>query len=299
MNAHAFLLPGMLLACFILFPPEGNASSSQIPADPNSIASGFEFCGTLHLKAGDRISIKWFDIGGFIEVRNESRFNQGLFPNHNWRGFISGLFTWPVIRQMQYSFSLATGFEHESSHATMGIVENTKDPFDMVYDHNYRKSALNELPVRAQLDMFDQTQRLSIRGGFGWYFLSKNTPELEGLAVANSGGLMLSGTYRYLFSQRLGCFFSLHERLIFRSPAEIEGMIYIKGDRGPENVTRQYPVVRQVNTITMLGGISLSLFQSRRLLDIYIRYLYGHCYGYIDSREKRSVFAAGMALHGL
>lgn len=299
MKTRGVLFSSVLSVCIMLVSKEGGASPSQIPADPNSIASGFEYCGTLHLKAGDRFVFKWFEMGGFIEIRNEARFNRGLFPNHNWHGFISGLFTWPAIRRMQLTLEIIGGIEHESSHATMGIVEKTEDPFGMVYDHKYRKSVLNAAPLSVQLEMFDQAQRLILKGGGAWYFLSKNTPELEGLTVAGSGGLMFSGVYRYLFSQRFGCFLSLHERLIFTGAARSEGEVYFAGDNGPEREMRDYPIIRKANTITVQGGVSLPLFQSRRLLDIYIRYLYGHCYGYIDSRDSRSVAAVGMMLHGL
>ena len=295
-----FCFPGVatVTAALLFFSHATHEASRQIPADPNLIALGGEYCGTPQLKAGDRLTFGWFDIGGFVEVRNEPQFNRGLFPNHNWRGFLSGTFTYPLIRQMQSTLSLFTGLEHESSHATMGIVEATRDPYAMIYDHAYRKSVMNGLPVGVELSMFDEVQQLVLKGSGAWYFLSKNTPELPGLEAANSGGFALGGEYRYQFGRRLSCFVSFHERFIFRGSEKRNDDIYIAGDNGPVAELRRYPVINQVNAFTVMGGISLPLFEVRRLLDIYVRYLYGNIYGYVDSREKRSVVAAGVTVRG-
>ncbi|MBN1308964.1 MAG: hypothetical protein JXA18_13660, partial [Chitinispirillaceae bacterium] len=273
-------------------------AAEQIVADPNCIASGVEYSGTLQVKAGDRLTIEWFDVGGFIEARNEPRFNRGLLPNHAWRGVLASHVTCPLIREIQSSLSLYTGLEHESSHATMGIVEETRDPYAMIYDHQYRTSMLNALPFGAELIMYDQINRLALRGGGAWYFLSKNTPELPGLEVGNSGGFTLGGSYAYLFGKHAACFASFHERFIFRGAAERTGDIYMAGDNDPVAQRRSYPVINRINSFTAQVGISLPLFESRRLFDVYLRYLYGHAYGYIDSREKRSIVAAGAMVRG-
>ncbi len=270
----------------------------QISADPDLIGSAVEYCGTLQLKVGDRFTIGRFDIGGFAEMRSEPRFNQRLLPIHNWRGVLCGFYSYPLIRQMQLALSLFTGLEHENAHATMGIVEPTNDPYGMIYDHQYRKSILNALPGGAELIMYDQLHWLVLRGSGEWYFLSKNTPELAGLVVGNSGGLSIGGEYRYLFGDRISCFASLHDRLIFRGAAHTVGGIYDFEDTALVTTKQDYPVINQVNTVSVLGGISLPLFQSRRLLEVYFRYLYGHSYGYVDSREVRSIVAVGVAVRG-
>ena len=268
----------------------------QIPADPDLMGTGAEFHGTLQMKAGDRISFGMVDLGGFVEVRNEPRFNQGLFPNHNWRGFISGSVSYPLIREMQGTLILFSGLQHESAHATMGIVESTIDPYAMIYDHQYRKFILNALPVGAELIMYDAVQRLVIRGCGSWYFLSKNTPELSGLDVSNSGGITLNGEYRNQVARYLSCYLSVHERFIFRGSGRRNGEIYIPGDDGPEVQRRSYPIISRSNTITVTAGISLPLFEARRQCDVYVRFLYGNIYGYVDSREQRAMVAAGVAL---
>ena len=295
-----------LFIAFSIVPAKG--TFDQICADPNTIGSGGEgnitfgskdeFNGSFLLKAGDRFSIRSVDIGGFIEVRNEARFNQGLLPNHNWRGYLSGIYSYPLIRQMQLALHLFTGFEHESSHATMGIAKKTDDPYAMVYDNTYRKSSLNSVPLGAQLTMYDQFQRLVVRCSGSWYFLSKNTPELPGLEVAGSGGFALSGMYRYRLRDRFILFAAVHDRFIFTGPTECTEYLYVNGEDGLIREERGYPIMNRMNTVTVVGGISLPLFQSRRLLDVYLRYLYGHIYGYVDSRDVRSVLSLGVLLRG-
>ena len=85
---HTTLLVSSIVV-FTLFIRGSVAGLPQTLAGPNSIGSAVEYCGMLHMKAGELISVGIVDLGGFIEVRNEPRFNQGIFPNHNWRGFLS------------------------------------------------------------------------------------------------------------------------------------------------------------------------------------------------------------------
>ena len=269
-----------------------------IPADPDCIGSGGEFHGTLQMKAGDLIPIGMAAVGGFVEVRNEPRFNRGLFPNHNWRGYIRGLVAQSIIRQLQMSLDVYGGLVHESAHATMGIVESTDDPFAMVYDHQYRKSILNGVPAGLQLVMFDECSRLVVQGTGVWYFMSKNTPELPGLETSCSGGLAVSALYRYLFGKKLSLFLSLHDRYIFRGPERRTGDLYYPGESNPVLKPVDFPVINRANTFTVAGGVSLPLFQSRRRVDFFVRYLYGHVYGYVDSRENRSQAAIGAVFYG-
>ena len=63
--------------------------------------------------------------------------------------------------------------------------------------------------------------------------------------------------------------------------------------------TGRFPVIEQINTISASGGVAVSLFESRRTLNIFVRWLYGHFYGYVDSRDKRAVLSAGILLTGM
>jgi hypothetical protein len=271
----------------------------QMIADPNVMGPGVEYCGMLHMKAGDRISVGIIDIGGFIEVRNEARFNQGLFPNHNWRGFLSGMVSWPIVNLMQTCLYLTGGMEHESSHATMGIVEETDQPYEMIYDHQYRKSLFNAVPIGCELIMYDHLQELILRGSVLWFFLSKNTPEVAGLTTAQSGGFSVSGTYYYSLTNRVRCFGAMHDRFVFEGPEDVTGERFGSGENGPELISGRYSVINQIHTFSVSAGVAMSLFQARRTLNVFVRYLYGHFYGYVDSRDNRSMVSAGILLTGL
>lgn len=297
MNRSA-LFSTVLLWGWSLFTGAFGTDLQQIHADPDVMGSGAEYHGTLQLKAGDRFSIGWFTVGGFVEVRNEERFNQGVFPNHNWRGFISGNIAWPIIHHTQGALFLFTGLEHESAHATMGIVEHTENPYAMIYDHQYRKCLLNALPVGAELVMYDARQQLLLRGSCAWYFLSKNTPELTGLETANSGGITLGGEYRKRAARYLSWFVSIHNRYVFSGAKEALGTVYVRDDADISPQQSDYPVLRGSNTFSATAGVAVPLFKARKSVDLYVRYLYGNIYGYIDSREKRSVLSVGCIVWG-
>lgn len=299
---HRFRLYAAIAALFLLpqvMPDFVCMAYEQITADPELIASGAELSRTLSVKVGDRFTVGGLDIGGFVETRNEPRFNQGVLPNHNWRGFVSALYSFPLIRDMQFSTILFTGIEHESSHATMGIVEETRDPYAMIYDHKYRKHSMNGIQFGAQLVMFDQVNRLALQGRGIWYLFSRNTPELPGLDLTHSGGVSLGGVYRHLFSRRIGGFVSAHGRLVFRSSAERSAEVYIRDGDGMVLRRLNYPVMNRIGTVNIQTGLTVPLFEARRFFDIYVKYLYGNIYGYVDSRDKRHVVALGLIFRGM
>ncbi len=271
-------------------------ASMQISADPNLIAMGGEYHGTVQLKAGGRIPVKWFDFGGFIEARNERPFNRGAFPNHNWRGFISCTFTYPIIEDLQYSLSFSSSVEHESSHATMGIAEDTKNPYYMIYDNTYRRSMLNGIPLGVELFMFDEVRRFTLKGSTVFYFISKNTPELPGAETANSIGFTLGSEYRRSLGRYIGGFVSFNERFILKGYKCRYGDIFTAGENRPLIKRQIYPVINRVNTFTINAGLTFPLYEARRILDIYIRYLYGNISGYSDSRDRRSMIAFGFTV---
>ncbi len=293
-----FSIAKQVLLTLVLCSAAGASELRQVPANPDLIGSGVEYHGTLQMKAGDLLRFGIVDLGGFVEVRNEPQFNRGLFPNHNWRGFIAGRIVWPLVSEMQTRLLLFSGLEHESAHATMGIVEPTDDPYGMIYDHQYRKYILNALPAGVELIMFDALQRLVLEGRGMWYFLSKNTPELPGLETGNSGGFSLGGEYRYQVMRLLDLFVSVHERFIFRSTEEWSGAVYYRGSGKPLPLQVAWPVINRTNTVTATAGVSFPLFEARRQCDVYIRLLFGNGYGYIDSREKRRCIAAGLVVWG-
>lgn len=293
-----FSIHKLVVLALVWYVLAGASELRQVPANPDLIGSGLEYHGTLQMKAGDLLRFGIVDLGGFVEVRNEPQFNQGLFPNHNWRGFVAGRVAWPLVTEMQLHLLLVSGLEHESAHATMGIVEPTDDPFGMIYDHQYRRYILNALPAGVELIMFDALQRLVLEGRGMWYFLSKNTPELPGLETGNSGGFSLGGEYRYQMLRLLDLFVSVHERFIFRGTEELSGAVYYRGAEKPLPLQVAWPVINRANTFTATAGVSFPLFEARRQCDLYVRFQLGNGYGYIDSREKRRCIAAGLAVWG-
>lgn len=277
-----------VLICIVRF----SNAFEQVSADPNIVGCGIEYHSTLQVKAGEVLDISCLTIGGFIESRNEARFNQGLLPNHNWRGYFLVTSALPLIRQMQLSLNVVTALEHESAHATMGIVEPTNKPYEMIYDHTYRKHTLNGVKVGPKFRMFDERNSLLTSASFDVYALSKNTPELPGLKTAASAGFSCGGVYRYCFAGYTSAFLSVYERYIARSATTIsavqEGALYKN--------TVAYPVISSVSTFTLCAGVATPLFRSRHLLEIYARWLRGNIYGYVDSRDTRDVFAIGTVL---
>ncbi len=289
MHVCRYLLCAAVLAC---------EASEQIQADLNSIGSAIEFDGALQLKVGDALSMGNATIGGFVEIQNETRFDEGLLPNHRWRGVLSGTVSCVLRDHMQQKLLLFTGLEHESSHATMGIVESTEDPYEMIFDHRYRRCMLNALPLGLSYEAYDRIQRFVIRGYGAWYFLSKNTPELDEKTVGNSGGFAASALYRYQIGKRIGLFFSVHERFLFRGPRLHKGTVYVDENGELSAKTLDYPVVNRISTFSIASGVSLPLFRSRRLLSVYLRFLHGNLYGYVDSRDIRSRISVGMMVSG-
>ncbi|MCX7727291.1 MAG: hypothetical protein N2053_10640, partial [Chitinispirillaceae bacterium] len=251
--------------------------------------------GTLSIKVGDILLLKGVKIGGFVELRNEKRFNIGLFPNHNWRGFISAHTYYPLVDIIQTVVFAFSGIEHESAHATMGIVEHTTNPFEMIYDHTYRKMCLNSIYSGIGLRMFDEIQNFNLRSSINFYFLSKNTPELSNSELTNTIGFSGGMNYRYLFKKNINLFISFYERLILKSKAKREGSVYIVNENGVSTVNISYPVINTVNTFSVTFGITMPFFISRKNVDIYFKYLFGNIYGYVDSREKRHIFGGGIS----
>ena len=122
-------------------------------ADPDLAATGVSLGRELSIRIGDHLETRWLQAGGLFEARNESRFNQGLLPNHNWRGFLYVHAVADLNTFAHLPFVLYAGFEHESAHPTMGIERPTAVSYEMIYDGTYRRFMLNSIPcgiVRAQ-----------------------------------------------------------------------------------------------------------------------------------------------------
>jgi hypothetical protein len=284
---------------WLMSAPRPADGAEQIPADPDRIATSIEFNGGIQAKAGDRLSIGPLDLGGFIELRSEPRLHRGLLPGHSWRGQCCGLLSFPVVREMQTAISLFGGFSHESSRAATRIDGTQRDPYVMIYDASSRNKAMNGIPLGAELVMYDEVQRFVLRVSGTAYFLSRNTPELPGNRVSGSGGFSVGGLYRYSFGERIGLFASLHERFVLRGPAEASGEIFTAGAGNAAVERVSWPVINRSNTFTAATGVSVPLFQPRRVLMAYLACLIGNPYGYHDSRDSQRLLSCGLAIGGM
>ena len=142
-----FLLRIIQLLLLLLFSSHG-IYASTVRADPDFISTGMEYCGVPAVKIGDNVRFGSFSLGGMVEIRNEERFNQGVFPNHNWRGFFFGSYDYQVFAGGGSSGVVTAGFEHESAHPTSGLNEPVSDPYQMIYDGTYRNINLNSILLR-------------------------------------------------------------------------------------------------------------------------------------------------------
>jgi hypothetical protein len=280
----------LLLFLFTVF----SFSQTENLADPNYPGIGFSYSDALSLKIGETFQKHFFLIGGLIEVRNEPRFNEDLLPNHNWRGFGFAGFQYPVTHKEPFSLILQSRYEHESAHATMGIAEPTKKAYEQIYDKNYRNIDLNGIHFISSLLTIKNKSLLQLRMGYQFYFLSKNTPELPNLQKTFSNGFSLQSEFQYKFDQFLNVFISIHDRFIMDGKDQSTGDIYFNNNHSLEKINSMYPIINQINTLSISFGITHPLKNSRKAISIYVQYLHGNIYGYVDSRENRSLFSVGV-----
>lgn len=261
------------------------------------IGSAFEQHTSMQLKLGERVTFGMVSLGGFIEVRNEPHLNKGLIPNHNWRGYLNTSVSMPMVQQMQFRCSIIGLLEHESAYATIGATDASSSLYEVLYDHSNRKVNLNALRAGIKLYTFDQLNSLLFTTTFDGYLQSKNTPELPGFATAWSGGITSGAVYRYQFSNVRSLFLAVHERFIATSAQNADGLIYQNSTHHPAKIRiESYSIINKMNTFSLCCGMSMPLFRSRHLLEVYGRWLKGNCYGYVDSRDSRNVFALGVSI---
>lgn len=256
-----------------------------INANPDIIASGLEQGRTTTLLVGDKITYKGITISGLIHIRNEERYNEGLFPNHNWRGVISLRYSSKYLFE-KLPFILTTGFEHESAHPTMGIMGDESSYYYMIYDGNYRRYMLNSVLLSLGKNFTGNNNNLLLLLEYHLYFYSKNSPELLNMATTTGNSFNFGIEYRREF-KKFYLFSSVFNRVILKSKAKANGEVYTSLTN-KEYIN--YPIINSLNTVKIKVGISLNLKKINRELDIYSSYLNGNIYGFVDSRESRDVF---------
>jgi len=266
---------------------------SAVMADPDHISTGIGFTGTPSVRVGDALTGSIFSGGGMIEVRNEERFNQGLLPNHNWRGFAFVYADYVFPAWQMGTTGITAGFEHESAHPTMGLNESASDEYEKVYDGTYRNINLNSFLLRVTHTV-GSSFRVNLCADFQFYFLSRNTPELPWGNLGWSEGLSGGVEIFIPCSEGVECYLSVFDRYIFRGPVEERG--YLWEDQGGVlvQVERDYPRMNSVNTVAVRAGVCFKGLVPCGTVSIYLGLLHGNIFGLTDSREVRTIYSAGI-----
>lgn len=266
-------------------------------ADPDFIASQYEYSGTPAVKIGEFIRFGNLCISGFLEARNEKRFHQEALPNHNWRGFGSITYSYAFAESPACAVYAETGYEHESAHSTMGMRRSTNDAYEMIYDDQYRNINLNSVPVVFNFS-YSPNSSITIRAkaGYRFYFQSENSPELSNNDRTYSHGL--SGGIECICAVTAGmqAYISLYDRYIFEGRRMSRDMVYYNENNAVVARYTRYPIINDVNTIACRAGLLVAGTGWSHTINIYGRMLYGNIYGLVDSRERRLVFAAGVEI---
>jgi hypothetical protein len=295
-NVSKTIIIQKIVAIFFLI---GGQILSQITvkADPDDINSGIEYNGTAQVKIGDYFQFKYFTAGGFAEIRNEKRFNNKILPNHNWRGYLCAYGHYYTTNKPEKSVGIMLGFEHESAHPTMGIKEQTSNPYNMIYDDSYRTMALNSVICRySRVSVLNQSV-IRFMADYQFYFLSKNTPELSGDELTTGNGICGGIEYVRTFTGKLSGYASLFDRYILGGKKTITGQIYVNDTSGViVQTTMDYPIMNALNSLSMKVGVMYTFEKINRSIDIYYGMLYGNIFGFVDSRDERWKIAGGLSI---
>jgi hypothetical protein len=290
-----------LLICSVSAQTDTLETSLSIPrfsntADPDNISSCYEYNGTPLLRMGNLLSMRYIDAGGFVEVRNEPRFNQSVLPNHNWRGFGFIYVKIPVFLKNSGSLYASAGIEHECAHPTMGIMEPAQQAVELIYDGTYRRYILNS--VCAAIVHRQTFARWSLAGSieYQFYIQSKNTPELPNPDLSMSHGFSAGATSSLNVFKRFVWISGLFGRVIAQGIDSRTGPVYF--DRGKEQVQiiSDYPVINNTTTLSVKSGLYIDGILKGRKPGLYFSFLYGHIHGFVDSRDTRTRFSAGLEL---
>lgn len=267
----------------------------SLHADPDRIATGFEFRGSPAIRVGDRLQAGFFEAGGMVEVRNEERFNQEALPNHNWRGFAFACFNGDLYGGDYLKASMAAGYEHESAHPTGGLGWDGGSAHEAIYDGAYRNINLNSLMVRLACEA-GRRFALRLSADYQYYFLGRNTPELPGDRLGSSHGL--SGGLELLLPVADGVkvFVSAFGRRIFQGPADETGEVYVESGGEVRKSTVSYPLINGVSTVSARCGVSAEGLVPRGTVSVYCGILHGNIFGFVDSRERRTVYSIGVEI---
>ena len=293
---HSFLMVFKWLLICSFFIIRLNAIDF-IKSDPDFQYLGLSFWNFTEIHIGQKIEFKFIQLGVLIEIRNNPRFNQKFFPNHNWRGF-GYLYYHNSHTLKKVKLNYAIGYEHESAHASMGIREATTKAHESIYDGGFRNVNLNSVNLSLSISITNKKLTVYPKIDYQFYFLSRNTPELSGSDdLAFSHGISFGMDLDFIMKGRWGFFLSIFDRVIFEGSKKINGLIYMDTDSGVVQVPLDYPVINEVNTVEAKIGIQYLMPKLKKNITVSFSYLYGNPFGFFDSRFKNSkyVFSIGLA----
>jgi hypothetical protein len=270
-------------------------AETRIGADPDFICSGYSWSGVAQLSLGDLIAIKGISLGGMVVIRNEARLNQGLLPNHSWRGFVHAGYRIAPAAFTKRELAIVAAFEHESTHPTMGIEEPPHTCYDMVYDGSYRRYLLNSLLIRIEKSWTLRHFVVMAKIDYQFYFFSKNTPELATQTPAQGNGVSLAAEARVPI-RRTYAFVSVFDRCIARGHATDVGEVHFNSRSGIVGQRVRWPIMAEMNTVVVKAGYAVPIPKLRRTVSVSGSLLYGNVFGFVDSRERRTVWSMGVAL---
>ncbi len=295
---HCEKFCGVVFLLLLNFVNKPSCLDASLKGDPDFLSSGLSWTteGIPSAKVGNGIRIGRFLIGGMFEARNEARFHQEFLPNHNWRGV--GCIEALVVARSYDAMNVwcDVSASHESAHPTMGIRETTDSAYELIYDDVYRRMILNAINVAGCLSDSIFKSGLFVKIEYHCYFLSKNTPELAGNRLARGDGVSCGAEYRCSTAFRSQLYASIFDRIIFQSGACDSGLIHVGNGESLTTIFSSYPIIRQTNTIVVKCGLSYPLNADSRAVDLYFKILYGSIYGFIDSRDIRTVTSFGIDL---
>jgi hypothetical protein len=280
-----------LLASFCL--GYNSHSINQIEANPEFISSGIEFSKTASMRIGDQYFIKNFRFGGIIEVRNEERFNKGIFPNHNWRGF--ALTEYSIVNQKQF-LAIDLGLQHQSAHPTMGIVTHPESEYEYIYDSKFRRFSMNSITLS-----FSKNHQFG-KFSFLWklkplyFFYSTNTPEIDASTHSESIGADFGTTINYKINHS-SLFASCYLNTQVTSDDMKNGNRWFTSGDSVASERVDSPVIQSAPTFNSRAGWALPVFNNISTMNIYTQFRFGHPRGFADSRESRSDISIGILLY--
>ena len=174
----------------------------------------------------------------------------------------------------------------------MGVKKSTTNPYEKIYDDQYRNINLNSLLLRYNRISFFGQNIISTKFDYQFYISSNNTPELAGNPYSNSHGLSLGLEYTRRINNIISFYVSTFDRYIFEGSKKYTGNIY----KGNDTLYISYHIIREVNTITAKTGILFNMNKIKRQAEVYFGILYGNIFGFVDSRDKRFRVSGGVCI---